>query len=67
MAWCWYLRRGQTWRTDCYPAPMTFIPMIRSNGAEEGYGSHRPEPYSGLDVLQYWPYRDHNVLWPPWF
>ena len=53
-----FLRRGPTWREDCYPTPGSHIRIYT------GQGNCVTPPVSG-DVLDYWPWHDYQFNPPP--
>jgi len=57
----WFLRRGEGWRTDCYPTPGVWIPMLNNNGTIWNTSNqNRPNP----SYLWGWPYRGYRTLKP---
>jgi prepilin-type N-terminal cleavage/methylation domain-containing protein len=57
--WLWFLRRGRSWRGDCYPTPGVRIPILNDDGTE-AYANYVP-----TDVLWAWPWRGYTTLKPP--
>lgn len=51
-SWAYFLRRGKTWRTDCYPTPGARVPMpdatVNTNPTDLGY---KGWPFTGWGDL----------------
>jgi len=54
------LRRGRTWRTDCYPAPGTFIPILNDAGSPV-WPTDRP---CTDEARAFWPWQGYRTLKP---
>ena len=54
--WQWFLRRGTTWQTDCYPTGGAYIPRFRQEGVRGGQrvSSRPPGRYTG------WPWYNYQ-------
>jgi prepilin-type N-terminal cleavage/methylation domain-containing protein len=59
-----WLRRGETWRSDCYPAPGVWIPILNSDGtvASTSVGTRPDNAFSGQ--MWGWPFRGYRTLKP---
>ena len=59
-----WLRRGETWRSDCYPTPGTWIPILENNGSVwSGSNYTRPDNAFGSQLWG-WPFRGYRTLKP---
>jgi type II secretory pathway pseudopilin PulG len=56
--WGWFLRRGPTWREDCYPTPGALIRIYTNDG------QCVTPPVSDY-LLDYWPWHDYQYNPPP--
>ena len=57
----WFLRRGEDWRTDCYPTPGVWIPILENDGSIwSGSNSYRPSD----NYCWGWPFRGYRTLKP---
>ena len=56
-AWFYYLRRGDQWRTDCYPTPGSRIPMYNASGGTTMAATPQQAAQAGR-----WPYRGQNLI-----
>ncbi|HUU97718.1 MAG TPA: type II secretion system protein [Phycisphaerae bacterium] len=56
--WHWFLRRGPTWREDCYPTPGAQIRVYTGGG-----GCVTPDVSPWL--LDFWPWQDYQYNPPP--
>jgi prepilin-type N-terminal cleavage/methylation domain-containing protein len=59
-----WLRRGETWRTDSYPTPGVWIPILNDDGSVwNGSNSTRPDEYFE-DQMWGWPFKGYSTLKP---
>jgi len=55
----WFLRRGEGWRTDCYPTPGAWIPILNTDGTIWASSPPPPAAYSWG-----WPFKAYRTLKP---
>jgi prepilin-type N-terminal cleavage/methylation domain-containing protein len=56
----YFLRRGRSWRTDCYPAPGAYVPILNADGYL-AYPTFRP---CSPNLTAYWPWKGYRTLRP---
>ena len=56
--WNWFLRRGKTWQTDCYPSPGAAINKYDKSGGQVS-------PSIGNSGYRGWPFDNYRENTPP--
>lgn len=62
--WYYYLRRGDSWRTDTYPTPGSRIPMYRYNPDGTATSLWTGQFPQQANQATRWPYAGHNTIGP---
>ena len=56
--WNWFLRRGRTWQTDCYPSPGAAVNKYNKKGV-------MVSPKISTMNLSGWPFDNYQETTPP--